>query len=87
VGTISETVTPTVTVSRIGTYYTTVTLSPLPTESITPIITQVPETEVIPVTTIPVAKKSTYSPVSPFTALAAAFIACGFMLAANRRRK
>ena len=80
---ISGTITPTVTVSRIGTFFTTVTPSPLPTE----VIPEVTVTGVPQKTTVPVAKKTTYSPVSPLTALAAVFIVCGFMLAANRIRK
>jgi tetratricopeptide (TPR) repeat protein len=77
------TVTPTVTVSRIGTFFTTVTPSPLPTE-VTPQVTVTGEPQK---TTVPVAKKTTYSPVSPFTALAGVFIVCGFVLAVKRLGK
>jgi tetratricopeptide (TPR) repeat protein len=80
---ISGTVTPTVTVSRIGTFFTTVTPSPLPTE----VIPQVTVTAEPQKTSVPVAKKTTYSPVSPLTALAGVFVVCGFVLAANRFRK
>jgi hypothetical protein len=60
-----------------------VTPSPLPTE----VTLQVTVTGEPQKTTIPVAKKTTYSPVSPFTALAGVCIVCGFMLAINRIRK
>jgi molecular chaperone DnaK (HSP70) len=81
--TFSGTVTPTVTVSRIGTFFTTVTPSPLPTE----VIPEVMVTAEPQKTSVPIAKKTTYSPVSPLTALAGIFVVCGFMLAKNRIRK
>jgi tetratricopeptide (TPR) repeat protein len=80
---ISGTITPTVTVSRIGTLFTTVTPSPLPTQ-ITPQITVTEEPQK---TSVPVAKKTTYSPVSPLTALAAVFVVVGIMLWVNSNRK
>jgi len=69
---ITGTVTPTPTISRIGTFYTTA--PPTPVE--TPSGISTPEIPVIttplpPVTTVPVTKKATYSPPSPFTLLAA----------------
>jgi hypothetical protein len=60
-----------------------VTPSPLPTD-VTP---QVTVTEEPQKTTVPVAKKTTYSPVSPLTAIAGIFVVGGFMLIANRTRK
>jgi hypothetical protein len=80
---IAGTITPTVTISRIGTFFTTVTPSPLPTE-VTP---QVTISGIPPKTTVPVTKKTTYSPVSPLTALAGVIILCGFMLARKNIRK
>jgi tetratricopeptide (TPR) repeat protein len=79
---ITGTITPTVTVSRIGTFFTTVTPSPLPTE----VVSQVTVTD-IPKTTVPVAKKTTYSPVSLLTVLASLIIVCGFIFAVSRSRK
>jgi tetratricopeptide (TPR) repeat protein len=81
--TFSGTATPTVTISRIGTFFTTVTPSPLPT-SVTPQATVTGEPQK---TTVPVAKKTTYSPVSPLTALVSVFVVCGFVLAAKQLRK
>jgi hypothetical protein len=60
-----------------------VTPSPLPTE----VIPEVTVTAEPQKTTVPVAKKTTYSPVSPLTALAGVFVVCGFMFAKNRIRK
>ncbi len=80
---ISGTVTPTVTISRIGTFFTTVTPTPLPTE----VQPQATVTGIPQKTTVPVAKKTTYSPVSPLTALAGVFVVCGFMIARKSIRK
>ncbi len=81
--TFSGTVTPTATVSRIGTLFTTVTPSSLPTE----ITQQVTVTGSPQKTTVPVAKKTTYTPLSPLTALASICVVCAFVLATNRTRK
>jgi hypothetical protein len=81
--TFTGTITPTETVSRIGTLLTTVTPSPVPAE-VTPEVTVSGTPQP---TTVPVAKKTTYSPVSPLTAIAGIFVVGGFMLIANRTRK
>jgi hypothetical protein len=81
--TYSGTITPTVTISRIGTFFTTVTPTLITTE-VTP---QVTVTGSPQKTTVPVAKKTTYSPLSPLTALAGVFVICGFVLATHRIRK
>lgn len=72
---ISGTITPEVTISRIGTFYTTVT----PAGQATVVDTQVPDIEdTVPVTTTkPVAKKTTYAPVSPLTVLGALAVVAG----------
>jgi hypothetical protein len=60
------------------------------------VISSLPPTEVIPQvtvtgipqkTTVPVAKKTTYSPISPLTAFAALCGAGGVMIATNRMKK
>jgi len=82
---ITGTVTPTPTISRLGTFYTTVppTVVETPADVGTPEVTassQLPST-----TTIPVSGKATYSPLSPFTLLAALIGACGIVIWVNRR--
>ena len=79
----SGTITPSVTVSPVGTLFTTVTPSQLPTQ----VIPQITVTEEPQKTTVPVAKKTTYSPVSPLSALTAVGLVYGLMIAANRIRK
>jgi tetratricopeptide (TPR) repeat protein len=80
--TIYGTITPTVTISRIGTFYTTVT----PSGQATEVITQVPETgdTISAETTNPVAKKTTYSPVSPLTVLGALAVVTGIVAVMRR---
>jgi tetratricopeptide (TPR) repeat protein len=82
---ISGTITPTVTISRIGTLFTIVT----PTGQVTEGITQAPETggNVTPATTVPVPKKTTYSPVSPLTVLSALAVAAGIVAVMRRGRR
>ncbi len=80
---ISGTIVPEVTISRIGTYYTTAVPSIQPPAE----ITQVPETSnAVPAgTTKPVTKKTTYAPVSPLTVLGA--VAAGMGMVAVMRRE
>jgi tetratricopeptide (TPR) repeat protein len=79
----SVSVTPGVTISSITTFVTTVP-TPVPPTQVTSLVTnQVPVSE----TTNPVATKTTYSPVSPITALAAAGISAGIMITIKRQRK
>jgi hypothetical protein len=85
---ITGTITPTVTISRIGTFYTTATPVPQPTE----IMTAAPEitsdvTTITMMETIPVQKKTTYSPLSPLTAFGAVIVVSGLAFALNRKRK
>ncbi|MDD1684619.1 MAG: hypothetical protein LUQ19_01875, partial [Methanoregula sp.] len=79
------TVTPTVTISRIGTLYTTAAPSAKPTT----VITQEPAvTTIVPAaTTKPVAKKTTYAPVSPVTVLGALAGAAGIAALIRKTRK
>jgi tetratricopeptide (TPR) repeat protein len=81
---ISGTITPKETVSRIGTFYTTVTPA---ADQPTVEITQAPQTggTMSITTTRPVAKKTTYSPISPVTILGALAVVAG--LVAGMRRK
>jgi tetratricopeptide (TPR) repeat protein len=79
----SGTVTPKVTVSSIATLVTTVPISVPPTQATSLVTTQVPVSE----TTNPVATKTTYSPVSPITALAAAGISAGIIIMIKRAGK
>jgi tetratricopeptide (TPR) repeat protein len=76
---ISGTITPTVTISRIGTLYPGTTLTTEP--SATSVLT-IQESITIQVqdTTVPVARNTTYSPLSPFVALYAVFIGAGLIL-------
>jgi tetratricopeptide (TPR) repeat protein len=86
---ISGTITPKVTISRIGTFYTTST----PLEQATQVITQQVTQQVTqPGDTIPaemtrttIPKKTTYSPVSPVTVLGALAVVAG--IAAVMKRK
>ncbi len=82
---ITGTVTPTSTISRLGTFYTTV--PPTVVETPTNVGTQeVTATSQVPsATTLPVSGKATYSPLSPFTLLAALIGACGIAIWVNRR--
>jgi hypothetical protein len=77
------TVTPGATISSIATLVTTVPTSAPPTQATSQVTTQVPVSE----TTNPVATKTTYSPVSPITAFAAAGISAGIMIMIKRERK
>ena len=81
--TITGTVTPKVTISRIGTFFTTV----VPTEPATEVVTQMPEgEETVPaVTSQPVAKKTTYSPVSSVTVLGALAVVAGLFAVMRRK--
>lgn len=85
---ITGTVTPTVTISRIGTFYTTATPVPPPTDVITatPEATS-PVTEIPAVETTPVPKKTTYSPLSPLTICGAVIIVSGIVYVLNRKKK
>jgi tetratricopeptide (TPR) repeat protein len=80
---ISGTITPKVTISRIGTFYTTAVT---PTKQVTEVITQAPEVgDTMPViTTKPVAKKTTYSPLSPVTVLGALVVVTGIFAVMRR---
>jgi len=81
---ISGTITPKVTISRIGTFYTTIP----PATKVSQVVTQEPETEdTIPavMTTTQVPKKTTYSPISLFTILGALAFVAG--IAAVMKRK
>lgn len=77
---VTGTVTPTV--SRTGTFSMTVTPT-LPPEQ----IASLPTTELGTPATTPVAAKTTYSPVSPFTSFAAVAVVCGFLVAVHRTKK
>jgi tetratricopeptide (TPR) repeat protein len=81
---ISGTITPKVTVSRIGTLYTTITPA---AGQATAVITQEPQIgDTMPIiTTMPVAKKTTYSPVSPLTVLGALAVVAGVVAAMRRK--
>jgi len=75
---ISGTITPKVTISRIGTFYTT---RP-PSTTLTQVVTQNLQTEdtvTAEMTTIQVPKKTTYSPVSPVTILGALAVLAGIV--------
>jgi tetratricopeptide (TPR) repeat protein len=81
---ISGTITPKVTISRIGTFYTT---RP-PTITITQVITQEPQIEdTVPVeiTTTQVPKKTTYSPISPITILGALAVGVGIVAVMKKK--
>jgi tetratricopeptide (TPR) repeat protein len=81
---ISGTITPTVTISRIGTFYTTST----PIKQVTTVVSQVPQSEdTIPVeiTTTQIPKKTTYSPVSPVTVLGALAVVAGIVAVMKRK--
>ncbi|PKH47414.1 hypothetical protein CVH13_00535, partial [Dehalococcoides mccartyi] len=80
--TMPGTTTPEVTESPVKTLITTMTPSHQPTE----FTGNVPETGLLPETTVPVASKTTYSPVSPVTALAAVSVVAGMLLWANSKR-
>ncbi len=81
---ISGTIVPEVTISRIGTFYTTAAPSAQPTDE----ITQVPvNSDVIPAgTTTQVPKKTTYSPVSPLTVMGAVAVGMGMFVVMRRER-
>ncbi len=83
---IIGTITPTVTISRIGTFYTTATPVPMQTEITTPVpvVTAEIKSEITAVTTTPIQKKTTYSPVSPLTALGALIVIGGAALVLKR---
>jgi len=82
---ITGTVTPTPTISRLGTFYTTV--PPTAVETQTAINTpEVTATSSLPsATTLPVSGKATYSPLSPFTLICALIGACGIGMWVHRR--
>lgn len=84
---ITGTITPKPTISRIGTFYTTV----VPTETTAAVITGGTEPEQAPspavaATTKPVAKRTTYSPLSPVTVLGALVAGAAIASAAYRRK-
>ena len=81
---ISGTITPKVTISRIGTFYTTIP----PTTRVTQVVTQEPQIEdTIPAatTTTQVPKKTTYSPISPIPVLGALAVVAGFVAVMKRK--
>jgi len=81
---ISGTITPKVTISRIGTLYTTV--SPADGQPTAEIALAPQAGDTMPViTTKPLAKKTTYSPVSPVTVLGALAIFMGIVAAMRRK--
>jgi tetratricopeptide (TPR) repeat protein len=78
------TATPTPAISRIGTFYTTA----VPTESVMSLESTTPATPAsgsTPEATVTVAKKTTYSPLSPFAVLSAAIVACAIAIFMKRR--
>jgi tetratricopeptide (TPR) repeat protein len=85
---ITGTITPVVTISRIGTFYTTATpvLPPIEITTAAPEVTS-EVTAIATVGTTPVQKKTTYSPVSPVTAFGAVIVVCGIIFALNRQKK
>ena len=82
---ITGTVTPTPTISRLGTFYTTVppTVVETPTDIGTPEVTATSQSPTA--TALPVSGKATYSPLSPFTLLSALIGACGIAIWVHRR--
>ena len=85
---ISGTITPTVTISRLGTFYTTQT----PVAPVTSVITQPPITQTPEIadtmsgsTTTTVPKKTTYAPVSPLTVLSALAVVAGVVAVVRRK--
>jgi hypothetical protein len=85
---ISGTITPTVTISRLGTFYTTQT----PVEPVTSVITQPPITQTPEIadtmsggTTTTVPKKTTYAPVSPLTVMSALAVVAGIVAVVRRK--
>ena len=82
---ISNTIAPTeVPINRLGTFYTTMT----PPEQATEVVTQAPEMggTITGATTKPVAKKTTYSPLSPLTVLYAMAVVAGVVAVMRRER-
>jgi len=73
-----------VTISRIGTFYTTRPPATEETEDITQVM-QPEDTIPADITETPVPKKTTYSPISPITVLGALVVVAG--IAAVMRRK
>jgi hypothetical protein len=73
-----------VTISRIGTFYTTITPTGKSTAIGIPVPAETPVTGA-EATTVPIAKKTTYAPVSPLTVLGALAVAAGTV--AMMRRK
>jgi tetratricopeptide (TPR) repeat protein len=83
--TISGTITPKETISRIGTFYTTKPPATLVTEGITQVM---PPEDTIPADTMtetPVPKKTTYSPISPVTILGALAVVAGIIAVMRRK--
>ena len=78
---ITPTTTPTL--NRLGTYYTTATPAPQVTTVETTVAPQGEEN--LPVTTEPVAKKTTYSPLSPFAVFGALAVVGGLVLLPGRK--
>jgi tetratricopeptide (TPR) repeat protein len=81
---ISGTIKPTVTISRIGTFFTIVTTTSQPTE----IVTQAPDIggKMTGATTTQVPKKTTYAPVSPLTVLIALAVVAGIVAVMRKER-
>ena len=85
---ITGTVTPTATINRIGTFYTTV----IPTETVVSPVstTSTPageQTSPVPVTTVTVAKKTTFSPLSPLAMLCAVIAVVLYLIPGRRQKK
>ena len=79
---IKGTITPVLTISRIGTLYSTPT--PVPVVTAVPTSVQMTGEPGSPDETVPVAKRTTYSPISPLTILAALSLA-GAVLCMTRK--
>jgi tetratricopeptide (TPR) repeat protein len=82
----TRTATPTVTISRIGTFYTTA----MPVQESTPVITALPETpgeNVVPVTATTVARRTTYAPISPVMSIGALVVIAGLAVVMQRKKE
>jgi tetratricopeptide (TPR) repeat protein len=80
----TRTATPTVTISRIGTFYTTAT----PVQEPTPVITVLQETPgKIVVTATPVAKRTTYAPLSSLPVMGALAAVAGLAVIMQRKKE
>jgi len=82
---ISGTTTPKVTISRIGTFYTTSTPLEQATQVITQQVTQPEDTIPAEMTRTTIPKKTTYSPFSPVTVLGALAVITGIVAVMKRK--